>query len=200
MKFQNAKLYCVFICWALLDSIVFAYGGENNNPADIFSHHDIQIGANQLINRLLVADGNAVVLGNIREGIVIVDGNLLIDPQAQINGSVIVLGGYIEQQPRSMISGYLFNLKPQRFRMMNLIIGSLFILTILSFIILPGMIWLMLNAFKRFLWYERLKNGFYKIQHRWPQIFAVAIPFFGYHLYNWNDTKLVMALKREISK
>jgi undecaprenyl-diphosphatase len=173
LKFKNAKLFCVVICCASLSSLVCAYDGENNKPADIFSHQDIQIEPNQLINRLLVADGNAVVLGNIQEGLVIVDGNLLVAPQAQINGSIIVLGGYIEQQPGSQLSGHLFNIKPQRFLMMNFVIGSFFILTLLSFIILPGLIWLMLNIFKRFSWYDRFKNGFYKIQHRWPLLYIV---------------------------
>ena len=161
----------MFVCWALLHSIVFAYGGGNNEPSDMFSHTDIQIGANQVVNRLLVAEGNAVVLGNIKEGIVIVDGNLLIAPTAQINGSIIVLGGYVEQQPGAQISGHLLNIKSQSFPMMNLVIGGLSFLAILSLIILPFIIWLVLNIFKRFPCYVRFKKGFYRIQHRWPLLY-----------------------------
>ena len=108
----------MIICFILLPSIIFAYGGKSHEFDNVFSHSDIQIEANQVINRLLVADGNAVVLGNIKEGIVIVDGNLLIAPEAKINGGIIVLGGYIEQQSGSQISGHLLNIKPQQFSMM----------------------------------------------------------------------------------
>lgn len=173
MRIQNAKLHCVLICLLLLPSIIFAYGGGNNELADIFSHQDIKIESNQVIHRLLVADGNAVVLGHVKEGIVIVDGNLLIAPQAQINESIIVLGGYIEQQPGSQINGYLFNIKPQSFPMMNLVIASLLILAILSLIMLPTMIWLMLNIFKRFPWYGRIKKAFYRLQDRCPLLYIV---------------------------
>jgi membrane-associated phospholipid phosphatase len=173
LKLQNVKLNYVFICWALFQSVVLAYGGGNYDTSDIFSHTDIQIEADQVINRLMVAEGNAVVLGNIKEGIVIVDGNLLIAPTAQIDGSIIVLGGYVEQQQGSPISGHLFNLKPQRFPMMNLVIGSLSLLAMLSLIILPFIIWLMFNIFKRFPCYARLKNGFYRIQHRWPLLYII---------------------------
>ncbi|MBU2699376.1 undecaprenyl-diphosphatase [Sporomusaceae bacterium BoRhaA] len=173
MKLQNVKLNYGFICWVLLQSVVLAYGGGNYAPSDIFSHTDIQIEADQVINRLMVAEGNAVVLGNIKEGIVIVDGNLLIAPTAQIDGSIIVLGGYIEQQQGSQTSGHLFNLKPQRFPMMNLVIGSLSLLAMLSLIILPFIIWLMFNIFKRFPCYVRLKNGFYRMQHRWPLLYII---------------------------
>lgn len=173
MRVQNARLTGGLVCLLLLPSIVFAYDGENNKPADIFSHHDIQIETNQVIHRLLVADGNAVVMGNIQAGIVIVDGNLFIAPAAQINGSIIVLGGNVEQQPGSQISGHLFNLQPQSFPMMNLVIGSLVLLTILSLIILPLLLWLVLKFFERFPCYGRLKSRFYRIRNRWPLLYII---------------------------
>ncbi len=174
MKSKIAKYCGVLFCLALLCStIAYAASDEYHKPSTLFAHEDIQIEPHQVIYRLLVADGNAVVSGVIQQGIVIVDGNLIITPEARIQGSVVVLGGEVERQPGAEPGGHLLNIKPQHFPMMNLVIGSLSLVAVLSLLVLPCMVWLVRLVCRRLPCCEFLKNGLLEIQHHRPVVYLV---------------------------
>jgi membrane-associated phospholipid phosphatase len=155
-------------------STIAAYGRQTGaEPPDVFAHENVRLEAGQVIERLLVASANADVSGIVKEGVVVVDGNLRLAPAARVNESVIVLGGYIQREAGAQVDGYLLNIPPQSTPILKILIGVLFLLAMLSLIILPVLLWLLLYMSQRIAAYHRLKNWLFTMQRRWPVLYVV---------------------------
>lgn len=165
----------IFLCCLLLGvRMTTAFGAENAEAPNILSHENVNIAAAQVIERLLVASADATVAGTVNEGIVIVDGNLRLAPEARVRGSIVVLGGRVEQEPGAQVEGYLINIPPQGFPILNLLVGLLVFITVLSLIVLPLLVWLIFHFGQRFSAFRRGMDWLHNIQNRWP-VFYIAL-------------------------
>lgn len=174
--------YVILVCLLLAGCLAVAYGAERVEAPVVFAHDDIHIAADQVIERLMVAGADATVLGTVKEGIVIVDGNLHLAPTAGIRESVIVLGGHVEREVGSEVEGYLIVVPPQGFPMLKLLIVLLVFFTILSLIALPLLVWLIFHMGQRFPAYRVAMDWLLNIQRRWPLIYIVLTLGFSYSM------------------
>lgn len=165
--------YVILGCFLLASHLTVAYGAESVESPAVFSHEDIHIAADQVIERLMVASADATVLGTVKEGIVIVDGNLHLTPAARIRGSIIVLGGHVEREVGSEVEGYLIDVPPQGFPMLRMLTGLLFLLAIWSLIALPFLVWLIFHTGQRFPAYRTAMDWLLNIQRQWPLLYIV---------------------------
>lgn len=116
--------------------------------------------------------------GTVKEGIVIVDGNLRQAPEARVRESIVVLGGRVEREPGAQVEGHLINIPPQGFPILNLLVGLLVFITVLSLLVLPLLVWMIFHFGQRFSAFRRGMNWLHNIQNRWPAFYiALTLGF-----------------------
>jgi len=171
--YRMGSVVIVLVFFLFSCSLAAADSKHAEKLQDVFAHTNIRLDANQSIGRLLVAGGDAVVLGSVDEGIVIVDGNLVIAAGAQVQGGIVVLGGHIEQQPNSQVKGKSIAVGPLAFPIVNWILGSLAAVIIISLAVLPYILCSLLRLAEHFSLYLHLKKELLNIQHHWPVLYIL---------------------------
>lgn len=167
--------------------VVFLLGGQGTAAAngyrsgeqpDVFSHENIRIEFGQRIERLLVSGANAVVAGAIDEGIIVVDGSLVIVPGARIGGNIIILGGELKNEAGITFEHAPLIVPPGNMPYTGVVLGCLALLFILSLVAIPYFLWLVLHLMNRFPPVARVKAWLFEIQHRRPSLYiAITLAF-----------------------
>ncbi len=160
--------------WSLLIMGVVFCGSDSVERPDIFVHEDIQIGVNQTIDRLMVASGSAIVAGKIKEGIIVVDGNVIIESGAMIKGRVVVIGGDLTIQQGAKLKEKPWVIPPQGYPFIPLVVGLCLLLGVVSLVLFPVVFWLIGHFFKKSSWYSVVKEQFLAVQRRWPALYIAA--------------------------
>ena len=96
--------------------LIFAWGlgtqlfndGQREKAADVFVRQNAIIDEAQRVGRLMAVDGDIAVSGQVQNGIIVVDGNLILLPGAKINGTILVLGGSFERRENVQAAAPLF--------------------------------------------------------------------------------------------
>jgi len=165
----------LMIIWPLLFmNVVLGTGEDALEYPDIFAHGDIQINANQTIERLMVASGNAVVAGKVNEGIIVVDGNVTIKSSAMVNERLVVIGGDITIQQGAKLQEKPWVIPLQGYPLLPFVVGFLLLLGISGLILLPVLFWVIGHLCKKAPWYPLIKKRFLLMQHRWPALYIGA--------------------------
>jgi len=160
--------------WPLLMISIVAATDDLLEYQNIFVQENILIGANQTIGKLLVANGTAVVAGVVKEGIIVVDGNVIIQSGAVVHGRVIVIGGEATIQQGTTVKEKPWVIRPQGQPLVPLAVGAFFLFSSFFFILLPLVFWLSGHLVKKAAWYPLLKEQFLAIQRRWPGIYIAV--------------------------
>lgn len=167
------SLLLIIILSLSIIGVVFTTDGSKEYD-DVFVHQDIHIDANQAIGRLMVAGGNATVRGKVMEDIVVVDGNLTVEPGATVNGKAIVLGGDTSVEQGAIVRQKPWVIAPQGHPLVPVIIGAFFLLGSASLILVPTLCWISGYLFKKTSWYHPLKKQFLAIERRWPVLYVAV--------------------------
>ncbi|AIF50333.1 phosphatase PAP2 family protein [Pelosinus sp. UFO1] len=164
-----------FMSLLILTSVCFSATrkGVEEFP-DVFVHENTSIGAGQAIGKLMVAGGDASVGGTVTDGIIVVDGNLIIKSGARITGRVVVLGGSAMIEQGASVEYKPWTIVPQGHPLVPVVVGGLFLIGAVSLIILPVLFWIIGHLFKRTKWYSPIKEKFLAIERRWPALYIVA--------------------------
>lgn len=172
---KHRGILIVFFCF-LASVILGLFVFINNVPKvqNIFSYTDIVIAPGQNVKTLMVAGGNVVVYGNIRENIFVVDGDLAIKEGASVSGQAVVLGGSITVAPQSDIKHRPFSLLIRGHSFVPIIVALLLLLAAMSLILLPIIFWIMGHYFKKSPLYLPAKIQLLKVQERWPGLYIVT--------------------------
>ncbi|GMA97285.1 phosphatase PAP2 family protein [Pelosinus sp. IPA-1] len=141
---------------------------------DVFVHENTSIPVGQAIGKLMVAGGDASVGGRVTDGIIVVDGNLIIKSGARINGRIVVLGGSTMIEQGASIEHKPWIIVPQGHPLVPVVVGGLFLIGAASLIILPMLFWIIGHLFKRTKWYSPIKEKFLAIERRWPALYIVV--------------------------
>lgn len=168
------KHYFLIIVCVLVQAAVFAGNKEDKEPDDIFSYQDIRIEAHQTIERLLVSSANAVVLGTVKEGIVIVDGNVMIEPGAWVGGKIIALGGQVIIREGSYVENAPWVTAPAHTPFTKTVVVSLLLFTAFGLIALPYGIWALLHLLRDVPQYLRFKEWLHTLQQHWPALYIIS--------------------------
>lgn len=164
----------VVIC-LLLQAAAFAGYNDTEEPDDIFSYQDIRIEAHQIIEHLLVSGADAVVLGSVKEEIIILDGNARIEPGAWVEGRIIVLGGQVMIGEGSYVANTPWVTAPvAHFSFTKTVLVSIVLLAALGLIALPYCIWALLHLLRDVPLYLRFKEWLQALQQRWPALYIIA--------------------------
>ena len=164
----------VMIGSLLIMNVAFCAGYDSEEFSDVFVHEDIQISTDQTIGRLMVASGNAVIAGYVTEGIIIVDGNVTIEPGAMVNGKIIVIGGDITIEQGAKLEEDPWVIRAHGFPLVPMVLGILFLLSAASLILLPVVFWFIGHFFKKTSWYSPVKEQFLAMQRRFPALYIVV--------------------------
>ncbi|MBP2659931.1 MAG: phosphoesterase PA-phosphatase related protein [Firmicutes bacterium] len=157
----------------LFMNVVFCAGSDAEHP-DVFAHENIQINANQIIERLMVANGDAVIAGKVTEGIIVVDGDVTIESGAIVNERVVVIGGDLTIHQGAKLKEKPWVIPPLGYSLLPLVVGFLLLLGIASLLILPVVLWLIGHFFKKNSWYPFFKKCFLLVLQRWPALYIAA--------------------------
>ncbi len=176
---RRIACYILACCLGILVSmnVVYSAAGDDDEPeyADEFVREkDIYIGAAQIVDELMVAGGNAVVAGRVAEDIVIVDGNLTVEPGATVRGRVLIIGGAATIQPGASVKHRPLVIAPQGHPLVPAIIGAVLLAGAASLVILPVLFWLAGCLFKKTPLYPMLQDLFAAVVQRWPALYAVV--------------------------
>ena len=171
--FRWAVLFIMVL--VVLRSACFSDDQESlKNFSDIFANKSTTISLDQRIGTLMVTGGDAKVEGIVTDGIIVVDGNLIIDSGARVTGRVIVLGGSttIDQGAISEHKPWVIMLQEQP--LVPVIVGGLLLMGAASLILLPVFFWIIGHYFKKSKWYLPAKEKLLAIEQRWPVLYIVA--------------------------
>lgn len=172
---KHRGILIVFFC--LLAAVIlglFVFRDNIPKVQNVFSYTDIVIAPGQNVKTLMVAGGDVVVYGSIRENIFVVDGDLAIKEGASVSGQTIVLGGSITVAPQTDIKHRPLSLLIHGHSFVPLIVSLLLVLAAMSLILLPIIFLLIGHYFKKSSLYLPAKIQLLKIQERWPGLYVVT--------------------------
>lgn len=172
---KHRGILIVFFC--LLAAVIlglFVFRDNIPKVQNVFSYTDIVIAPGQNVKTLMVAGGDVVVYGSIRENIFVVDGDLAIKEGASVSGQTIVLGGSITVAPQADIKHRPVSLLIHGHSFVPLIVSLLLVLAAMSLILLPIIFLLIGYYFKKSPLYLPAKIQLLKIQERWPGLYVVT--------------------------
>lgn len=155
-------------CFLVVENIAFAEIGARHKFPDIFSREDIRIEPRQTIGMLLVTGGNATVGGVVEKGIVVVDGNLFLAPDALVKGTVVVLGGYVKSKAGARLEKPMVTLAPLKVPVSGFLVLGLLLLGMSSLVALPMALWLTVRIASRTQPYLWLKTRLIWLERRLP--------------------------------
>lgn len=162
------------ICFFAVFGVALAEIFKGDSYQDVFSHEDILVPSDQVLGRLLVADGNAVVYGSIREGIIVVDGNLMVKAGASVKGRVLVIGGTLEVEPGAVMQERGYALAPTGFSLSKFFVVSFLLLGTVGIGLVPFLLFLLLRLLKRTTVFPLLQKKVRLMQQRWPALYIIA--------------------------
>jgi undecaprenyl-diphosphatase len=172
VSFFRAGWFAVILgTWLFSQGIAFASFTEH---PDIFSYEDIHVRADQTIGKLILAKSNATVDGVVTDGIIVVDGNLLITSTAKVKGTVIVLGGYVEHLEGARLNKRIWNITPYAFPMADIVVAGFIIMGAASLVMVPLAIWLTARLLQNTFFYMRIKEQLFTLQQRYPALYIAA--------------------------
>lgn len=177
MAFFTLKAYCA--------------GDHSEEYPDVFVHDSIHINPEQNIEHLMVANGNATVAGKITEGIIVVDGDLTLQPEARVSGRVIVLGGNITIHEGAQLATQPKVVVPKGHPFVTIIILGLFVMCGAGLVLIPITLWLIGHFFTRTRWYDSLIRRIGGLERRWPAIYIAlalsisALMLVGFSFLAW---------------
>ncbi|WP_312338389.1 phosphatase PAP2 family protein [Anaerospora hongkongensis] len=172
-RFISILLLCL-----LGSSFAAAEGRHTEKVADIFVHKSIRIEADQRIGRLLVAQGDALVYGTVHDGIVVVDGNVVLGTGAKVKGGILILGGRITEQNGAQTEGSLLVTGPVQVPIVNWLVGGILLVTLFGLLVLPYVVLLILRYAESIPIYSTIKKKLLHFEHHWPVlaiILALAV-------------------------
>lgn len=162
-------------------ALVFYYMTHGNTMAawfaespDVFAYETVHIGADQTVGKVLVVNGDVIVSGNVKDGIVVIDGSLFIREGASVQDGIVVLGGYIELQSGGRIAKKAVTFPPRSFSFTPLIVGAMLILAAVVLTAAPICIWLAVRIFIRTALYKRLEQLFSQAKWQWTAVYIIA--------------------------
>ena len=164
----------VMVCSLFMMSMAFCRGHSGEEFPDVIVHEDIQISTNQTIGRLMVSSGNAIVAGNVTEGMIVLDGNVTLQSGALVTGRVVVIGGDITMEEGVVLEEQPWVIRAQGFPLVPLVLGFFFLLSAGSLIFLPVVFWLMGHLFKKTVWYCPAKRQLLGVQRRFPAVYIMV--------------------------
>ncbi|WP_425058123.1 hypothetical protein SCACP_27720 [Sporomusa carbonis] len=164
-----------FIGLAVFMSVGFGAARERSDEyPDVFAHKNTSIASNQAIGKLMVAGGDASVGGKVTDGIIVVDGNLIVQSGATVTGRIVVLGGSATIAQGARVEHKPWVIVPQGHPLVPVVVGTMFLLGAASLIILPVLFWFIGHLFKKTPWYSPVKKIFQMIERRWPMLYIAA--------------------------
>lgn len=144
---------------------------------DVFVHSSTSIIPEQVVGKLMVAGGDAIIAGKVTDGVIIVDGNLIVNSGAAVAGRIVVLGGSVRTAQGAIVQYQPWIIAPQGHLLVPVVVAALFFLGAASLILLPVLFWLIGHYFKKNRWYSPFKEKLLLIEHRWPLLYVVASLF-----------------------
>lgn len=170
----NIKRFTSILLLCLLgSSLVAADGRHKENFADVFAHESIRIEADQQIGRLLVSKGDAFVYGIVNDGIVVVDGSVVIGAGAKVKGGILILGGRIIEQAGAQVEGSLLVTGPVQVPIVNWLVGGILLTALCSLLALPYVVLLILRYAESIPMYTTIKRKLLNFEHHWPVLAIV---------------------------
>lgn len=166
-KFTLLLAFCIIfinICFAKESSEEFE---------DVFVQENVIVKAGQTIGKLMAASGNVIVEGTVTDGIILVDGNLTVNPTASVKGRIVVLGGSVSIEDGAKVEHSPWVIVHQGHPLVPVVVAGLLLLGAGSLILIPMLMWLIGYLFKKTPWYLPVKEKFLMLEDRWPFLYVL---------------------------
>lgn len=173
-KILVAALLCFFFLWP---GVLLANGDDNQSYPDIFVQHEFHVTTEQTVGRLIVANGDVTVSGKVMRGIIIVNGNLFVEPTAYIDGKIVVLGGQAAIAAGAAITNKVLTVSPANLPDAQTVAWLALVLGVTLLLLLPLGMWRLTNVLQGTFIYSRIKYMFLKIERRWPALYLLFALF-----------------------
>ncbi|MCE5285444.1 MAG: phosphatase PAP2 family protein [Pelosinus sp.] len=176
---QNRAFFKMVILGSifLILSLNIGYSAERESleeVPDIFTHSSITIASEEVVGKVLVAGGDASIAGKVTDGVIVVDGNLIVKSGATVVGRIIVLGGSVIIEQGASVEEKPWIIAPQGHPLVPVVIVVLFVIAAASLILLPVLFWLIGHYFKKTLWYRAVRGKILIIEQRWPLLYVAT--------------------------
>ncbi|MDD9268518.1 hypothetical protein ACFPES_15880 [Paenibacillus sp. GCM10023248] len=75
----------------------------------IFDHQDTVIPPNQTVDDVIVIGGDATILGNVSDAVIVINGGVELKSSARVDGFVLVIGGNVRQEKGAVVKDEVMN-------------------------------------------------------------------------------------------
>lgn len=175
----------LFVWLLSFEGNALAVDGLRSAHPDVFSREDITIEPGRMIGRLLVTGCNATVGGVVEKGIVVIDGNLFLTPEAHIKGTVLILGGYVQRESGAILEKPMVAVAPIQVPFAGLLVLGLLSLGLSSLVALPIVIWLTARIIRNTSPYLWIKERFLQLERHWSSIYIIIALATGVLLFTF---------------
>lgn len=170
------------VCLFVLQASVIADSSEE--LPEVFSHRDLLLAPAQTVERVLISDADAVIMGKVMEGIISVDGDITITSTGKVGGQIIVLGGQLTVEGGARIEQTPWVIAPQAFSFTKIVITAFIIAGLTALFAFPYLIWGLLHLLQKLPLYQHAKRLLLAIEERWPAVYiAASLAFSGLMLF-----------------
>lgn len=135
--------------YAIISIAYSLFDDMDGKYPNLFARENIHVDAEQTFGKLIVAHSNATVSGKIADRVVVVDGNLTLEPGAAVHGKIVVLGGNITIKPGAFVKKIPIVVTTPGYLVAPVIIGALFLLGAASLVVVPVLFWVIGHLFKK---------------------------------------------------
>ena len=164
-------ILAVILSAALLTALLSVARSSATKAPDVFFREAAVINPEQTVGRLFAAGADVTVAGQVTEGIIIVDGNLIVTPSAHIRETIMVIGGTAKLAPTAKLESHIWTIPPQGFSFAPLMVACLSTAGMISLLFFPMLAWVVYRWFTTTLYYNVVRDYFLEIQHHWPTLY-----------------------------
>lgn len=172
MHRKTSVIVLLLIFLVSIHALAIAKKDVDDELPSVFFHEDIRIESHQHIERLLGSSSSAIVSGTITEGVIIVDGNLTLLPDAKIKGKIIILGGQLKNESSSGME-QAWVVPPAKSPFTGIVLGGLLFLLVACLIVIPYSLLWFFQLINRFPVFVKLKDRLLEIRRRWPLLYII---------------------------
>lgn len=100
----------ILLCLFLLTGFVLPVSAAAITSGNVVNFADTLVPADSTMDTVIVIGGNAFIAGNVREDVVVLNGNATLASTANVRKRVLVLGGNLETEPGASIGKGVFQI------------------------------------------------------------------------------------------
>ncbi len=150
------------------------FGQPETEPPGVFASGGTAVGPAQIVDKLLVADGDAVVYGRVAGWLAVVGGDVVLKAGGRIDGPLLILGGNLRSEAGALAASPLSLILPPGSPLITalpwLLVGG----TTAAMLAVAWFLWRLAGGVRHTGYLRQALSAMRAYGRRWPGLYALA--------------------------